>query len=424
MYMCTRYKVKANGKFLPVYDCDIGSFCILSSDENITFEVEVLFPFKNIKIRPLSKNVSCNVDGNVVSFVAGMPCKLSMEFDNNIRNPLFILVNPAETNMPSHNSSNVKFFGSGKIHEVGEIVLKDNDTVYIEEGAIVKGIISAENCKNISVLGRGILDGSFLSRDNDRECRKRMIQFVNCEDVLIDGITIFNGNNWHVVPIACKNVCIKNINIIAWEGTGDGIDVVGSENVDISNCFIRTNDDCIAIKAVDYFHEAGNKNVRNIVTEKCVLWNAEWGNAVEIGYETRCDMISNIIFRDCDIIRCEFEGYQSGGTLTIHNGDRAHVSDVLYEDIRIEDSREKLIDIKILHSQYSKDISRGQISNIAFKNISIVDGSFPVSIIRGFDADHMIKDISIQNLNVNGKKITNATDAKMVIELSKNITFE
>lgn len=349
---------------------------------------------------------------------------MSVEFDNNIRNPLFVLVNPAETHKPSSDSPNVKLFKSGEIYEAGEIVLKDNDIVYIEEGAVVKGMISAENCRNISVLGRGILDGSFLLRNNDRECRKRMIQFVNCENVLIEGITIFNGNNWHVVPIACRNVCIKNINIIAWEGTGDGIDVVGSEYVDISNCFIRTNDDCIAIKAVDYFHEAGHKNVNNVVAEKCVLWNAEWGNALEIGYETRCDIISNIIFRDCDIIRCEFEGYQSGGTLTIHNGDRAHVSNVLCEDIRIEDSREKLIDIKILHSQYSKDIARGQVSNITFKNISIVDGSFPVSIIRGFDAEHMIKDIVIENLRVNGTKITSATDAKMVIELSKNITFK
>jgi len=44
--------------------------------------------------------------------------------------------------------------------------------------------------------------------------------------------------------------------------TGDGIDVVGSEDVSISNCFVRSNDDCVAIKAVDYQHEAGHKNVK------------------------------------------------------------------------------------------------------------------------------------------------------------------
>lgn len=80
------------------------------------------------------------------------------------------------------------------------------------------------------------------------------------------------------------------------------------------------------------------RNVRDIKVRRCVLWNAEPGNALEIGYELRCNEVSDVVFEDCDIIHCEYEGNQSGGVLTIHNADRAKVHNVRYENIRIEDA--------------------------------------------------------------------------------------
>jgi len=36
-----------------------------------------------------------------------------------------------------------------------------------------------------------------------------MIKLVECKNVTIEGITIVDGPNWHVVPIACEDVAIK-----------------------------------------------------------------------------------------------------------------------------------------------------------------------------------------------------------------------
>ena len=115
-----------------------------------------------------------------------------------------------------------------------------------------------------------------------------------------------------------------------------------------------------------------------------IYWNTEFGNALEIGYETRCDEISDVVFRNCEVVHCEYEGNQSGGVLTIHNADRAWIHDIYYENIRIEDAQEKFIDIKTLDSKYSRDRSRGMIQDIHFKNIEITGENFPVSIVRGF----------------------------------------
>ena len=68
------------------------------------------------------------------------------------------------------------------------------------------------------------------------------------EDIEIRGITLLDGGSWHIVPVACKNVLIEDVNVLGKVVTGDGVDIVGCENVVLRNCFIRANDDCISIK--------------------------------------------------------------------------------------------------------------------------------------------------------------------------------
>jgi polygalacturonase len=238
----------------------------------------------------------------------------------------------------------------------------------------------------------------------------------------IEGVTLLDSQTWTLMLWGCRNVSVENVRTIGFHGGDDGIDIVSSRNVTMRGCFTRTKDDCVAVKAFpfkDVQPQPGQFDVADVLIEKCVFWNAEWGNALEIGYETRTETISNVTFRDCDVIRCEREGYTSGGTLTIHNGDRAHVRDVLYENIRVEDSREKLIDFKIAHTRYSRDEQRGQISGITLRDIDIVDGPLPVSIIQGFDAEHMIRQVTIEKLRYRGRMLTDALEAKMVLEVRR-----
>ena len=52
------------------------------------------------------------------------------------------------------------YFEKGKVYNVGILTLKPNDTVYIEEGAVVSGCIYADHCDNISIVGNGIVNGA------------------------------------------------------------------------------------------------------------------------------------------------------------------------------------------------------------------------------------------------------------------------
>ena len=406
------YSVRIDGTERDVYHTEFFDF---------VYAVEVSKPFEKVVIRPYSSKVNFKTENTKITFSMTGKERAIVELDDALESPLYILLGEY---IPCPEKADY-VFESGKAYNIGALELTSNQVVYIEEGAVVSGYFKSRMADNIKICGNGIVYGGNWHKW-DENSGEQLIVPVLGENIEIRGITLLDGGSWHIVPVACKNVLIEDVNILGKVITGDGIDIVGCENVTIRNCFIRANDDCISVKAVEFQDPSGCTDVKNILVENCLFWNAEFGNTLEIGYETRCDEISDIIFKNCDIVHCQYEGNQSGGVLTIHNADRAEVHDIYYENIRIEDAQEKFIDIKTLDSKYSKDRERGMIHDIYFKNIEIVDGVFPVSIIRGYEMKNEIcrpHGFYFENIVVHDKKIETVNDMRMVVELSNDIEF-
>jgi hypothetical protein len=237
------------------------------------------------------------------------------------------------------------------------------------------------------------------------------------------------------------------VKIVSGNNSDDGIDVVRSRDVTITGCFIRTKDDCIAVKTIA--DPPSRIGTEKLVVTNNVFWNAEWGNALEIGFELRNSHVRDILFRDCDVIRVE-----RGATFSIHNGDSATVSNVCFENIRVEDSRDKLVDLAIFVSQYSVNRPaelrppydfdrrwggvltltpeqrleqakfRGHIRDIVFKDIQVVGGPQPHSISHGWDAEHAVENITFDSLWIDGQKITSAEEGRITLENTKNVIFK
>ena len=416
------YSVRIDGTERDVYHTEFFDFVYaVKEKEEINVEIEVSKPFEKVVIRPYSSKVNFKTENTKITFSMSGKERAIVELDDALESPLYILLGEY---IPCPEKADY-VFESGKAYNIGALELTSNQVVYIEEGAVVSGYFKSRMADNIKICGNGIVYGGNWHKW-DENSGEQLIVPVLGENIEIRGITLLDGGSWHIVPVACKNVLIEDVNILGKVITGDGIDIVGCENVTIRNCFIRANDDCISVKAVEFQDPSGCTDVKNILVENCLFWNAEFGNTLEIGYETRCDEISDIIFKNCDIVHCQYEGNQSGGVLTIHNADRAEVHDIYYENIRIEDAQEKFIDIKTLDSKYSKDRERGMIHDIYFKNIEIVDGVFPVSIIRGYEMKNEIcrpHGFYFENIVVHDKKIETVNDMRMVVELSNDIEF-
>lgn len=416
------YSVRIDGTERDVYHTEFFDFVYaVKEKEEVNVEIEVSKPFEKVVIRPYSSKVNFKTENTKITFSMTGKERAIVELDDALESPLYILLGEY---IPCPEKADY-VFESGKAYNIGALELTSNQVVYIEEGAVVSGYFKSRMADNIKICGNGIVYGGNWHKW-DENSGEQLIVPVLGENIEIRGITLLDGGSWHIVPVACKNVLIEDVNILGKVITGDGIDIVGCENVTIRNCFIRANDDCISVKAVEFQDPSGCTDVKNILVENCLFWNAEFGNTLEIGYETRCDEISDIIFKNCDIVHCQYEGNQSGGVLTIHNADRAEVHDIYYENIRIEDAQEKFIDIKTLDSKYSKDRERGMIHDIYFKNIEIVDGVFPVSIIRGYEMKNEIcrpHGFYFENVVVHDKKIETVNDMRMVVELSNDIEF-
>jgi hypothetical protein len=412
------FKVKVNDKESFVYDNRVAAYTIFDISGETTVEVQFFGKIYDVDIRPKSLNIIPRVSDGKVTFTLSKPCNLSVEINKNLKRPLFVFANPPVTGKPVKDDPRVRYFEGGKVYHTGRITLKSNDIVYIESGAVVKGSLFLDSVQNVHIYGHGILDGACVYEKGE----ERMIEINRCENITVEGILVNDSKHWTAPCNKSKNITYRNFKVVSGNDWDDGIDIVSSQHVLVDGCFIRTKDDCIALKAgvtyyTDFFNQLPTKDVQVI---NSVLWNAEWGNGLEIGFETRADTIRDVVFRNNDLIHVE----GPEGTFTIHNGDRAVVMNVLYENIRVEDSRGILVDFKILDSQYSKDKEKGQIRDIVFRNISVEEEVPLQSLFLGFSESHTIDHVMFENFRINGHPVTGIRDLRATLQFAKGISFK
>lgn len=472
------YRVKVNGLPVPVdtarvsavpmnrrwprhqrqiEQSELVNFVSFACEGENVIEIIPKDSFDSFILRPCTLNFKSEItDQGSIRIMIDRPAYFTVEPFGR-RNALHIFADP----MPSYNltqDENVIYFGKG-IHDVGMLELKSEQTVFIDEGALVYGCIYATDAENIKILGRGILDNSRnrerilfeVNAENNKQDvgnaeRIHTIQLDYCTNIEIDGITIRDSLVYNIHPVGCRNLKINNVKIIGcWRYNSDGIDMHNCENVEIDSCFIRTFDDSVCIKGFDCFmaddpakatEEATYHNgqvydcFKNAHIKNCTIWN-DWGKCLEIGAETRATEICDIHFENCNIIHVTHD------VLTCSNGDNAFVHDITYENINVEyddeipkpmmqridaqvyqntdaDYTPKLIDVGVYYfPEYSRGVlERGKNQGINFKNIMLVSNKQQKIKMKicGYDEEHSSSDILIENLQLGERKITDINE--------------
>ena len=108
--------------------------------------------FEKAEIRPSSKNVELHRDGRCLTFTIKEAGGYSLELDGYHHN-LHIFADKKPSYNVDTGDENVLYYGPG-YHEAGIVKLKSHQTVYIDEGAIVYGCFHANECEDISIIGR------------------------------------------------------------------------------------------------------------------------------------------------------------------------------------------------------------------------------------------------------------------------------
>ncbi|EHQ25016.1 glycoside hydrolase family 28 protein [Mucilaginibacter paludis] len=191
------------------------------------------------------------------------------------------------------------------------IQMKSSVELYLAPDAILYGstnrldynegemsVIWAEGQHNIAITGKGTINGQgrdvvehalellragkitdeqYLAKRPNEANRPNLIYFKNCERINITGITLRNAASWVQNYKQCKDLVIDSITVHSNEyWNNDGLDIVDSKNVKITNSYFNAADDAICLKS-----EVKGETCENIWIENCIARSS--ANAFKIG---------------------------------------------------------------------------------------------------------------------------------------------
>ena len=86
--------------------------------------------------------------------------------------------------------------------------------------------------------------------EEQEKYRNHMIRFTDCQNILVQGVTLLNSPRFHIIPTRCQNVIIDGITVkCPWNAqNGDAIDISSCKDVLIVNNVIDAGDDGICMK--------------------------------------------------------------------------------------------------------------------------------------------------------------------------------
>ena len=87
----------------------------------------------------------------------------------------------------------MRYFGPG-VHEVGKLLIGENETVYIDGDAVVFGYIWAKG-DNIRITGRGVISAEKENHDVEKH-RVQLLHADGCQNLQIDGIIMLDSPGW------------------------------------------------------------------------------------------------------------------------------------------------------------------------------------------------------------------------------------
>jgi polygalacturonase len=200
--------------------------------------------------------------------------------------------------------------------------------------------ISGKDLSGVSIAGKGTVDGSGArwwapAEEARRKVsgytlpRPNLIRLLNCNHLKVTGVTLQNSPKFHLVPENCDDVLIEGVTILAPAGAAntDAIDPTACRHVIITNCMIDVGDDNVAIKTSRKL-ENREYACEDLNISGCVF---KHGHGMSIGSETGGG-VHNVFVRNC-----AFEGTENGIRIKSPRGKGGVVDNIVCEDITMKD---------------------------------------------------------------------------------------
>jgi len=333
------------------------------------------------------------------------------------------------------------------VYRTGPIQLQSNVTLWFEAGAVIQGseevsdyrigggrirpLVWAENAMNMTICGRGRIDGrgvTFMRLDEPRTAAgdferrftrqgedfmspkfgttdgpvtyrsrpNRLIAFYNCKHLMIRDLLVTDAPCWTINFADCEYVDIDGVKVLnsLVVPNSDGIHCETCRNVHIANCELVCGDDAICITSVNSRKPGVCENV---TVANCTLSSRSAG--VRIGYGM--NTIRNCVFENL-VIRDTNRG------LGLFVRQEGSIENVLFNNIIIQTrlhtghwwGKGEPIHISVLPARESNG-ALGRIRNITFTNILAESES---GIVVWAQEPGRIEDVTLDQIRLHVRK--------------------
>jgi len=449
------YSVTVNGQPVFVEKYNSLSYIHFAFAGKANIEIAVKENVKDYTLSPKRYKLSSSTNTNKIYFSLTVPRKIILHQVNLLKENLFIIADSLEDISPKVGDMNVTSimnFGvdntgqqdsttniqkaidevSGRfgilyfppgVYKIKQLNLKSNMTLYLAGGSVLeatqeinpsygRGLLYIKDVNNVKIMGRGVVygNGSYWRSHGGWYS---LIELENANNIILQDILIKDPCVANVWISHSENVAIYNVKILANPDpefvNTDGFDFWSSRNITIDNVLYKGTDDATS--------HGGDKNGKIQENEEINVRNSVFygGNGFKIGATVKQDAIRNITYENIDLV---FANEMSGfWPITGANFENIYFKNIRIEDILDVPEVDKaalIFNWRIKAASWEPDSSAeklGYIRNIYVYNLTADDRGGNNSVFQGYDPQRDIRNVTLENLYIEGKLATNPENA-------------
>ncbi|KAJ4760610.1 Pectin lyase-like superfamily protein [Rhynchospora pubera] len=251
---------------------------------------------------------------------------------------------------------------------------------------------------NLKLSGGGTVNGNgnawwqnSCKINKSKPCTKAptAMTFYSCNNLLLEKLNVRDSQQIHVSIEKCNNVNVASVTVTAPSSSPntDGLHISSTTNIVITNCVIKTGDDCMSI-------ETGTKNL------KATKITCGPGHGISIG--SLGDGYSRAQVSDILIDTVKLYGTTNGARIKTYQGGSGYAKNIVFQNIVMSNVKNPII-IDQNYCDSSKPCksqkSAVEVSGIVFKNIKGTSAS-DVAINLSCSKTVACRGIQLQNINL------------------------
>jgi hypothetical protein len=357
-----------------------------------------------------------------VSFTISTPGQYYICINNDWPNSMYVFANPMQTSAPTPTGAGVQvvtpgsypvapvltgnnstlYFGPGRYFFSGTCALNmgANQSIYMADGAFVYLSPSANSASiglygtGSTLTGRGVIDGSLQPNPTPYP----MVEVSNSSG-LLDGL-VFRDNSFVAVDVrsATGKPTANNFKVMGWRLNSDGCHIDSSIGATISNSFVRSYDDEIAINNNTETLSTANFTVTNMLLFKQKAHSI----FLNLGFATASSgTISGIYI---------IQDYSSEGTpmIGVQVVDNGTIGPGITVQNVYADQVQNFMGLSIMQTAWTLgDYQPGAITGITFDNIQApVPAQTPYVVLSGYGPNNIVENTVLSNIKLGGQPLT------------------